>query len=139
MRSKDVIVWYTTSLCIALKTCHFLLTKSVGVGQLWQVFVGAKERRVPGHYNALLTLLADGGGDSNGVGGLCVGSNTANYEISNNSRILEKWTSQIEKVKMSTGLCCISSKSCISLRSLTSLQSRQSSVYKMNSACAGFT
>ncbi|CAK9235809.1 unnamed protein product [Sphagnum troendelagicum] len=82
------------------KELEFLVQRGVPMalrGELWQVFVGAKERRVPGHYNALLTLLADGGGDSNGVGGLCVGSNTANYEISNNSRILEKWTSQIEK------------------------------------------
>lgn len=73
-----------------------------GGRQLWQVFVGANDRRVPGHYNALLTLLADGGGDSNGMGGICIGSNTAatNYEISNKKSILEKWTSQIEKVRL---------------------------------------
>ncbi|KAG6551670.1 hypothetical protein Mapa_006757 [Marchantia paleacea] len=67
-------------------------------GELWQVFVGTKKRRAYGHYNALLTLLADGGGDSDGVGGLLDGSSSAasNYLVSK-SGVLEKWTNQIEK------------------------------------------
>ncbi|CAM6094880.1 unnamed protein product [Calypogeia fissa] len=67
-------------------------------GELWQVFVGTKTRRIQGHYNALLTLLADGGGESNGVGGLldCNGSAGANYLVSKTG-IIEKWTNQIEK------------------------------------------
>lgn len=64
-------------------------------GELWQVFVGTRTRRMQGHYQALLTLLADGGGDSDGVGGLC-SSTSSNYSLSE-SGILEKWTSQIEK------------------------------------------
>ncbi|MCO5613264.1 hypothetical protein L7F22_067540 [Adiantum nelumboides] len=64
-------------------------------GEVWQVFVGTKARRVSGHYQALLTLLADGGGDSDGVGGLYKGSSN-NYSLSDVG-ILEKWTSQIEK------------------------------------------
>ncbi|KAL2623884.1 hypothetical protein R1flu_008129 [Riccia fluitans] len=67
-------------------------------GELWQVFVGTKKRRTYGHYNALLTLLADGGGDSDGVGGLVERKDTtaSNY-IASKRGILEKWTSQIEK------------------------------------------
>ncbi|KAI5065517.1 hypothetical protein GOP47_0020212 [Adiantum capillus-veneris] len=64
-------------------------------GEVWQVFVGTKARRVSGHYQALLTLLADGGGDSDGVGGLYKGTSN-NYSLSDVG-ILEKWTSQIEK------------------------------------------
>lgn len=63
---------------------------------MWQVFVGTKTRRISGHYQALLTLLADGGGDSDGVGGLYKGTSN-NYSLSE-AGILEKWTSQIEKV-----------------------------------------
>eukprot|EP00250_Pteridium_aquilinum_P018657 c24152_g1_i3 orf=1889-3292(-) len=64
-------------------------------GEVWQVFVGTKTRRISGHYQALLTLLADGGGDSDGVGGLYNGTSN-NYSLSD-AGILEKWTSQIEK------------------------------------------
>ncbi|KAH7373511.1 hypothetical protein KP509_17G059800 [Ceratopteris richardii] len=64
-------------------------------GEVWQVFVGTKARRISGHYQALLTLLADGGGDSDGVGGLYKGTSN-NYSLSDVG-ILEKWTSQIEK------------------------------------------
>lgn len=80
------------------------LTKLVGGGvgisdQLWQVFVGTKTRRVQGHYNALLTLLADGGGESNGVGGLLDGNgSTAANLLVCKTGVIEKWTNQIEKV-----------------------------------------
>ncbi|GBG62301.1 hypothetical protein CBR_g29911 [Chara braunii] len=66
-------------------------------GELWQLFSGAKWRKIPGHYNALLVLLADGGGDGDGTGGLNTESRSAaNYQKTENG-ILEKWTSQIEK------------------------------------------
>ena len=64
--------------------------------QVWQVFVGTKRRRISGHYEALLTLLGDGGGDSDGVGGLYKGESN-NYSLSE-AGIFEKWTNQIEKV-----------------------------------------
>lgn len=64
-------------------------------GEVWQVFVGTKSRRISGHYQALLTLLADGGGESDGIGGLYRGTSN-NYSLSD-AGILEKWTSQIEK------------------------------------------
>ena len=60
------------------------------------MFVGTKRRRISGHYEALLTLLGDGGGDSDGVGGLYKGESN-NYSLSE-AGIFEKWTNQIEKV-----------------------------------------
>lgn len=63
---------------------------------MWQVFMGSSSRRVRGHFQALLTLLADGGGDNNGSGGLC-NHNSLDYKLSDTG-ILEKWTKQIEKV-----------------------------------------
>lgn len=64
-------------------------------GEVWQVFMGSSSRRVRGHFQALLTLLADGGGDNNGSGGLC-NHNSLDYKLSDTG-ILEKWTKQIEK------------------------------------------
>ena len=58
--------------------------------------MGSSARRVHGHYQALLTLLADGGGDSNGSGGLC-NKTSSDFKVSDTG-IIEKWTNQIEKV-----------------------------------------
>eukprot|EP00250_Pteridium_aquilinum_P014765 c22188_g1_i1 orf=480-2690(-) len=56
-------------------------------GEVWQVFMRSSSRRVHGHYQALLIVLADGGGDGNG---------SPDYKLSDTS-ITEKWTKQIEK------------------------------------------
>jgi hypothetical protein len=73
------------------------------VVQLWQLFAGAKKRQVPGHYQALLLLLADGGGSGDGVGGLLQPAKLdphSPYKVSHkDDNIMEKWTAQIEKVR----------------------------------------
>ncbi|GAQ82371.1 GTPase activating protein [Klebsormidium nitens] len=70
-------------------------------GELWQLFAGAKKRQVPGHYQALLLLLADGGGSGDGVGGLLEPAKLdpqSPYKISQkDENVMEKWTAQIEK------------------------------------------
>lgn len=79
------------------------LTSSPPSLQLWQLFAGAKKRQVPGHYQALLLLLADGGGSGDGVGGLLEPAKLdpqSPYKISQkDENVMEKWTAQIEKVR----------------------------------------
>lgn len=60
------------------------------------MFMGSSSQRVHGHYQALLTLLANGGGVGNGSGGLW-NQKSLDYKLSDTG-ILEKWTKQIEKV-----------------------------------------
>eukprot|EP00249_Psilotum_nudum_P015163 c25196_g1_i2 orf=173-2953(+) len=66
-------------------------------GELWQLFVGTRIRKVQGHYNALLTSLEAGGSDSDGVGGLCIKKISSGNHMLSDAGILEKWTEQIEK------------------------------------------
>ncbi|CAK9868297.1 unnamed protein product [Sphagnum jensenii] len=69
-------------------------------GELWQVFVGAKEQRVHGHYQALLAQQEDAGIEANGTQVLsAVNKNGfALYQQSISiSNQIEKWSSQIEK------------------------------------------
>ncbi len=65
--------------------------------------MGAKEQRVHGHYQALLAQQEDAGIEANGTQDLsAVNKNGfALYQQSNSiSNQIEKWSSQIEKVKM---------------------------------------
>lgn len=82
------------------------LTSDPYFSQLWQLFAGAKKRQVPGHYQALLLLLADGGGSGDGVGGLLEPAKMdpqSPYKISQkDDNVMEKWTAQIEKVRGSS-------------------------------------
>jgi hypothetical protein len=76
-------------------------------GQLWQVFVGSKERWVHGYYQALLAQQAEVSAEANGIKDPTAVDNnnsTLDRQSSPHSNRSEKWRSQIEKVKGITSI-----------------------------------
>lgn len=67
--------------------------------QLWQVFVGANDRRVDGYYQALLARQGGGGEEEPAeVAEEVVGNGSDEVQP---QPVVEKWTNQIEKVGVS--------------------------------------
>lgn len=81
------------------------LTTVLACLQLWQVFVGANDRRVDGHYQALLARQGGGGEEE--------AAEVAEEVVGNGSDevqpqpVVEKWTNQIEKVGVSIVFFCV--------------------------------
>ncbi len=76
-------------------------------GQLWQVFVGSKERWVHGYYQALLAQQTQVSAEANGIKNPTAvddNNSTLDQQSCPHSNKSEKWRSQIEKVKGITSI-----------------------------------
>ncbi len=85
----------------------FLSDRCFAKGQLWQVFVGSKERWVHGYYQTLLAQQAQVSAEANGIKDPTAvddHDSTLDQQSSPHSNQSEKWRSQIEKVKGITSI-----------------------------------
>lgn len=80
------------------------LTNLLACLQLWQVFVGANDRRVDGYYQDLLARQGGGGEEAAEVAEEVVGNGSDEVQP---QPVVEKWTNQIEKVRVSIVIFCV--------------------------------